>query len=54
MSQSSADEQDSESETDLTDRDTEPDQELKNDAEPEIEEDLLKEELRIDGICGVY
>lgn len=21
---------------------------------PEIEEDLVKEELRIDGICGVY
>lgn len=22
--------------------------------DPEIEEDLFKEELRIDGICGVY
>lgn len=22
--------------------------------DPEIEEDLLKEQLRIDGICGVY
>lgn len=22
--------------------------------DPEIEEDLLQEELRIDGICGVY
>lgn len=22
--------------------------------DPEIEEDLVKEELRIDGICGVY
>jgi mycofactocin precursor len=22
--------------------------------EPEIEEDLIQEELRIDGICGVY
>lgn len=54
MSQSSADEQYSESKTDLADRDTEPDQELNDDEEPEIEEDLLKEELRIDGICGVY
>lgn len=24
------------------------------DEEPEIEEDLIQEELRIDGICGVY
>ncbi|MFB6354589.1 MAG: mycofactocin precursor MftA [Halobacteriales archaeon] len=23
-------------------------------AEPAIEEDLIEEELRIDGICGVY
>lgn len=25
-----------------------------NEREPEIEEDLISEELRIDGICGVY
>lgn len=24
------------------------------DDDPEIEDDLVKEELRIDGICGVY
>ncbi|MFC6719869.1 mycofactocin precursor MftA [Natrialbaceae archaeon GCM10025810] len=24
------------------------------DEEPDIEEDLISEELRIDGICGVY
>jgi len=24
------------------------------DADPTIEEDLINEELRIDGICGVY
>ncbi|WP_232701935.1 mycofactocin precursor MftA [Halobacterium wangiae] len=31
------------------------DAELDADAEePEIEEDLFEEELRIDGICGVY
>jgi mycofactocin precursor len=24
------------------------------DDDPEIEEDLIQEELRIDGICGVY
>jgi mycofactocin precursor len=31
------------------------DAELDGEAEdPEIEEDLFEEELRIDGICGVY
>lgn len=25
-----------------------------NQEEPDIEEDLFEEELRIDGICGVY
>jgi len=40
MSQTAADHDDVEPETDA-------------DA-PEIEEDLFEEELRIDGICGVY
>jgi mycofactocin precursor len=52
MSQSTADDQYSESEQELTDTDTDP--ELDDDEDPEIEEDLLQEELRIDGICGVY
>jgi mycofactocin precursor len=38
MSQTAADADDDESETE----------------EPELEEDLFEEELRIDGICGVY
>ncbi|MFB6296365.1 MAG: mycofactocin precursor MftA [Halobacteriales archaeon] len=32
----------------------EADADAESDGEPEIEEDLLQEELRIDGICGVY
>ncbi len=37
-------------------RSEEPSESCAEDAEeaPEIEEDLFEEELRIDGICGVY
>jgi len=34
-----------------TETDAEPETEAE---EPDIEEDLFEEELRIDGICGVY
>ena len=40
MSQTAADHDDVQPDTDVE--------------EPEIEEDLFEEELRIDGICGVY
>mgnify|MGYP006280761685 FL=1 len=40
MSQTAADADDGEPETEAE--------------EPEVEEDLFEEELRIDGICGVY
>lgn len=38
------------------DDDTEPvaDTDASDGEEPDIEEDLFEEELRIDGICGVY
>lgn len=35
-------------------RDTEGDGNAEEAETPEIEEDLISEELRIDGICGVY
>lgn len=35
-------------------RDTEVDGSAQEAEAPEIEEDLISEELRIDGICGVY
>lgn len=38
-------------ETNAVDRDED---DRESDPEPEIEEDLVSEELRIDGICGVY
>lgn len=34
--------------------DVENDQPEKSEEQPDIEEDLFEEELRIDGICGVY
>jgi mycofactocin precursor len=45
MSQSAAND-------DCSDQENRPASDTEN--EPEIEEDLLQEELRIDGICGVY
>jgi mycofactocin precursor len=48
MSQSAADAETEETATEVaTDADAEAD-------EPTIEEDLFEEELKIDGICGVY
>jgi mycofactocin precursor len=29
-------------------------EQAESDADPDIESDLVREELRIDGICGVY
>jgi mycofactocin precursor len=46
MSQSA----DSSPDTDKSTSDTDP----STPEEPDIEEDLFEEELRIDGICGVY
>lgn len=34
--------------------DSSPDSDQSTSEEPDIEEDLFEEELRIDGICGVY
>lgn len=34
--------------------DTGPETDASDDEAPDIEEDLFEEELRIDGICGVY
>jgi mycofactocin precursor len=50
MSQSVADSQRTDQEYDSPEADAD----AESDDEPEIEEDLLQEELRIDGICGVY
>lgn len=47
MSQSAAND-------DCPDQENRPASDADAENEPEIEEDLLQEELRIDGICGVY
>jgi mycofactocin precursor len=52
MSRTAADGDDAELDGEVEEPEIEEDPEMEED--PEIEEDLFEEELRIDGICGVY
>lgn len=47
MSQSAID-------NDQPDEEARKESDIDPESDPEIEEDLVQEELRIDGICGVY